>query len=155
MKIKIILLEKIVNLGDLGDVVEVSAGYARNFLVPFGKAIRATAKNLEKFKTMIDEYKQKQKDILTKAQERCAQIHEQIFEITAKSGVDGKLFGSVTSLDIVNAINKKVANADIKKSEVSLPNGTLKSIGEFDVTVILHSEVKAAVKINVTPEASS
>lgn len=148
---KIVLLEKIANLGDLGDVVDVKAGYARNFLIPFGKAIRATAENLEKFKTMIAEYKKKQEDILAQAKDRLVKITGQIFQITKKSGVDGKLFGSVTTADIAEAISK--FGVEIKKSEVSLPNGALKTVGEFDVNIILHHEVKALVKVNVAPEA--
>lgn len=147
---KVILLEKVANLGKLGDVVEVKNGFARNFLIPFAKAKRATDANLKEFEVKRAEYELNQSDALASAQARQAKIENQVFIVSAKSGVDGKLFGSVTSMDIVAAINK--SGVEIKKSEVALPNGPLKTIGEFDVTIILHHDVQALVKINVTPE---
>lgn len=147
---KIILLEKVANLGSLGDIVEVKNGFARNFLIPFGKAKRATDASLKEFEARRAEYELKQNDLLASAAARQAKIEGQVFTIAAKSGVDGKLFGSVTSFDIVDAINK--TGVEIKKAEVSLPNGPLKTIGEFDVTVFLHHDIQTVVKINVTPE---
>ena len=143
---KIILLERVANLGDLGDIVEVKNGYARNFLVPSGKAKRATKVNTEEFAAKRAEYELKQTDVLANAKSRFEQINEKSFAVTAKAGVDGKLFGSITSLDIVEAVNK--SGVEIKKSEVTLPNGPLKTIGEFEVSVILHHDVHAIVKIN-------
>lgn len=148
---KIILLERVANLGNLGDIVEVKNGYARNFLIPFGKAKRATKVNIEEFENKRTEYELKQTDILANAQARFNQINEKVYVIAAKAGVDGKLFGSVTAFDIVEAVNK--SGVEIKKSEVALPNGPLKTIGEFEVDVILHHDVNAIVKINVTAEA--
>lgn len=148
---KIILLEKVANLGNLGDIVDVKAGFARNFLVPYGKAKRATEANIKEFEAKRSEYEKHQTDILTGAQARQAKIDGQVFAIAAKAGVDGKLFGSVTSFDIIEAVN--ATGVEIKKSEVALPNGPLKTIGEFDITIILHHDVHANVKINVTPEA--
>ena len=148
---KIILLERVANLGDLGDIVEVKNGYARNFLVPSGKAKRATKVNTEEFAAKRAEYELKQTDVLANAKSRFEQINEKSFAVTAKAGVDGKLFGSITSLDIVEAVNK--SGVEIKKSEVTLPNGPLKTIGDFEVSVILHHDVHAIVKINVSSEA--
>lgn len=149
---KVVLLEKVVNLGNLGDIVEVANGYARNFLIPFAKAKRATAKNLEEFEARRAEYEQKQVTIFGDAEVRYAKIHGQTFTITAKAGVDGKLFGSVSSFDITDAIKK--SGVEIKKSEVRLPNGSLKTVGEFDVDVDLHHDLRATVKIAVIAEAN-
>ena len=147
---KIILLEKVANLGSLGDIVEVKNGFARNFLIPFGKAKRATEANLKDFEVKRTQYELQQSDALANAQARQSKIDGQVFVVAAKAGVDGKLFGSVTSFDIVEAVSK--SGVEIKKSEVSLPNGPLKTIGEFDVHVLLHHDVQAVVKINVTSE---
>lgn len=149
---KVILLEKVANLGNLGDITEVKNGYARNFLIPFGKAKRATAQNLKEFELKRAEYEKNQTDILANAQYRHSKIDGQVFSLSAKAGVDGKLFGSVTSFDIVTAVNKTVG-VEIKKSEITLPNGPLKVIGEFDVNVILHHDVLATIKVNVIPES--
>ena len=149
---KIILLERVANLGNLGDIVEVANGYARNFLIPFGRAKRASKENIEEFTLKRTEYELKQTDILGNAQARFNQINDKVYAISAKAGVDGKLFGSVSQFDIVEAIKK--AGIDIKKSEVSMPNGHLKTVGDFDIKIILHHDVNANVKINVTPEAN-
>ena len=149
---KVILLEKVANLGNLGDITEVKNGYARNFLIPFGKAKRATEQNLKDFEVRRAEYEKNQTDVLANAQVRQSKIEGQVYVVTAKAGVDGKLFGSVTSFDIVEAVNKS-SGIEIIKSEVTLPNGPLKTVGEFDVTVILHHDVHATIKVNVTPEA--
>lgn len=148
---KIILLQKVVNLGSLGDIVEVANGYARNYLIPFNFAKRATEKNLEEFKLRKAEYEKNQTDILEVSRLKHAKIDGQIFNIQAKSGVDGKLFGSVTALDIVNAL-KNQQDVEIKKSDVLLPNGTIKNIGEFNIDISLHHEIRAKIILNVTPE---
>ncbi|MCC2644623.1 MAG: ribosomal protein [Burkholderiales bacterium] len=147
---KVILLEKVANLGNLGDIAEVKNGFARNFLIPFNKAKRATEASLKEFEAKRSEYEKNQSDVFASAQNRQSKIDGQVFAIAAKAGVDGKLFGSVTSFDIVDAVNK--SGVEIKRSEVSMPNGPLKTIGEFDITILLHHEVQAVVKINVTPE---
>ena len=148
---KVILLENLANLGKLGDIVEVKNGYARNFLIPAGKAKRATAENLADFETRRAEYERNQTEILANAQSRQLKINGQAFDILAKAGVDGKLFGSVTSFDIVEAVNK--SGVEIKKSEVTLPNGPLKTLGEFEVSVVLHHDVQATIKVNVIAES--
>lgn len=149
---KIILLEKIVNLGNLGDIVEVKNGYARNYLIPSSKAKRASDANLKDFEARRSEYESAQKDILSNAQYRQTKIEAQQFSIMAKSGVDGKLFGSVTALDIAKAISA-TAGVEVNKHEVLLPNGPIKNIGEFDVNIMLHHDVQATVKVNVTAQA--
>jgi large subunit ribosomal protein L9 len=148
---KIILLQRVANLGSLGDIVEVANGYARNYLLPFGFAKRATDASLKEFEARRSEYEKNQNDILASAQVRQSKLDGQSFQVAAKAGVDGKLFGSVTSFDIVAAVNK--TGVEIKKSEVTLPNGPLKTVGEFDITVILHHDVKANIKVNVISEA--
>jgi large subunit ribosomal protein L9 len=149
---KIVLLEKVVNLGNLGDIVEVANGYARNFLIPFNKAKRANDANLKDFEARRAEYEQKQLSVFGDAEARHAKINEKTFTVTAKAGVDGKLFGSVSSFDIVSAIQSS-CGVEIKKSEVRLPNGALKTVGEFDIDVDLHHDLRAVIKVAVTPEA--
>lgn len=144
---KIILLENIANLGNLGDVVDVKNGFARNYLIPNGKATRATKENLQEFEQRKAEYADKQAKNLAAAQERHAKINEAVYTITAKAGVDGKLFGSVTSMDIAEAVN--AAGVEIKRSEVELPDGPLKVIGESKIKVRLHPEVIAEITINI------
>ncbi len=148
---RVVLLERVANLGGLGDIVDVKNGYARNFLIPFGKAKRATEINLKEFEIKRAEYERLQTDILDNAKYRHSKIDAQVFTIVAKAGVDGKLFGSVNSFDIVNAV--KQTGIEIKKSEVMLPNGHFKTIGEFDVTIMLHHDIKAVIKLNIVPEA--
>lgn len=148
---KIILLEDVANLGKIGDIVDVKNGFARNFLIPFSRAKRATKDSIAEFAAKRVDYEAKQNQKLANAQLRFDQINDKLFNITAKAGVDGKLFGSVTALDVVEAV--RIAGVEVKKSEVTMPNGPLKTIGEFDVTVILHHDVNATVKINVVSEA--
>ena len=148
---KVILLEKVTNLGELGHIVEVKNGYARNFLIPLGHAKRATDANLKDFELRRAEYERNQSDVLANAKARQSKIEGQIFEIKVKSGVDGKLFGSVTSFNIAEIANN--AGFELKRSEIALPNGPLKTIGEFDITVTLHHDVQATIKVNVIPEA--
>ena len=147
---KIILLQKIVNLGSLGDIVEVANGYARNYLIPFNFAKRATDKNLIDFELKKAEYEKNQSDVLEIAKIKQSKINGQIFNIQAKSGVDGKLFGSVTALDIVNALKDK--EVEIKKSEVLMPHGTIKNIGEFNIDISLHHDIRAKIIVNITSE---
>ena len=144
---KIILLERVANLGTLGDVVEVKNGYARNFLIPQGKAKRATDASLKEFELRRAEYEASQADILSNAEARHAKIDGVVFTVTAKSGVDGKLFGSITSMDISDAIN--ASGVAVKRSEITLPNGPLKTIGEFEVDVILHHDIHSKIKVSV------
>lgn len=146
---QVILLEKVVNLGNLGDIVKVKDGYGRNFLLPQGKAKRATEANKAEFAARRAEIEKQQADILAAAQARGEQLNAFVVKIAQKAGVDGRLFGSVTNADIATAIT--AAGIEVAKSEVRLPNGPLKAIGDHAVTIALHHDV--VVDINVTVEA--
>lgn len=144
---QIILLEKVGNLGGLGDVVTVKNGYARNFLIPTGKARRANAANLAEFEARRAELEAKQAEILATAQAAQAKIEGQEFTVEQKAGVDGRLFGSVTNADIAEAIT--TAGTEVARSTVRLPNGPLKAVGEYEVEIALHHDAVATVKIIV------
>ena len=148
---QIILMEKVVNLGGLGDVVKVKDGFARNFLIPQGKAKRATEKNLKEFEGRRADLEKKANEHLTGAQERGAKLEGQKVEVTQKAGVDGRLFGSVTNSDIAEALTKSTG-IQVKKAEIRMPTGPIKHIGEFPITVQLHSDVLASVTVNVVAE---
>ena len=149
---QIILLEKVGNLGGLGDVVTVKNGYARNFLIPTGKARRANAANLAEFEARRAELEAKQAEILATAQAAQAKIEGQEFTVEQKAGVDGRLFGSVTNADIAEAIT--AAGTEVARSTVRLPNGPLKAVGEYEVEIALHHDAGATVKIIVAPLAA-
>lgn len=146
---QIILLEKVANLGTLGDVVTVKNGYARNFLVPQGKARRATAANLAEFEARRAELEAKQAAILAAAQVRQARLEGATLTISQKAGVDGRLFGSVTNADITEAI--VAFGVEVLRSDVRLPNGPLKAVGEYELEVALHHDAVANIKIVVVP----
>ncbi len=147
---QVILMEKVVNLGGLGDVVKVKHGFARNFLIPQGKAKRATEKNLKEFEGRRTELEKKANEHLTGAQERAAKLEGMKIEIAQKAGVDGRLFGSVTNADISEALGKQ--GLTVKKAEIRMPTGPLKHIGEFPVTIQLHSDVLANIVVHVVAE---
>ncbi len=147
---QIILLEKVTNLGQLGDVVKVKNGYARNFLVPHGKAKRATPENLAEFEKRRAELEKQQGDILVQAQSRAEKLNGMLVQITQKAGVDGKLFGSVTTADIADALNAQ--GFEVTKGEIRMPDGPLKQVGDHDVTLGLHSDVTATIKVSVLGE---
>ena len=149
---QIILLEKVGNLGGLGDVVTVKNGYARNFLIPTGKARRANAANLAEFEARRAELEAKQAEILATAQAAQAKIEGQEFTVEQKAGVDGRLFGSVTNADIAEAIT--ATGTEVVRSTVRLPNGPLKAVGEYEVEIALHHDAVATVKIIVAPLAA-
>jgi large subunit ribosomal protein L9 len=149
---QIILLEKVANLGQLGDVVKVKEGYARNFLIPQGKAKRATDANLKQFEERRAELEAKQAAVLADAQVRAAKLADAVITIEQKAGVDGRLFGSVGSVDIAEAIS--ATGVEVKRFEVRLPNGPLKTIGEFDLEIALHHDVLAAVKVSIVHAAA-
>jgi large subunit ribosomal protein L9 len=148
---QIILMEKVVNLGALGDVVKVKDGFARNFLIPQGKAKRATEKNLKEFEARRADLEKKANEHLTGAQERGAKLEGQKVEVTQKAGVDGRLFGSVTNADIAEALTKSTG-IQVKKADVRMPAGPLKHIGEFPIVVQLHSDVLANISVTVIAE---
>ena len=148
---QVILMEKVVNLGGLGDVVKVKDGFARNFLIPQGKAKRATAANLKEFEGRRADLEKKANEQLTSAQERGAKLEGMKIEIAQKAGVDGRLFGSVTNADIAETLGKQ--GLDVKKAEIRMPAGPLKHIGEFPITIQLHSDVLANITVHVVAEA--
>jgi large subunit ribosomal protein L9 len=147
---QIILLEKVTNLGGLGDVVKVRDGFARNYLIPQGKAKRATRENLALFEQRRAELEQAQAAHLTQAQERAAKLDGLTVQITQKAGVDGKLFGSVTNADVAEAL--KLQGFDIAKSAVRMPQGPLKNVGEHQLKVTLHTDVVVTVTVTVLGE---
>lgn len=147
---QIILLEKVANLGQLGDVVRVKDGYARNFLIPQRKAKRASAANLAEFEARRAELEKQQAEILVAAQARAEQLNGATITVKQKAGVDGRLFGSVTNSDIAEALT--AAGIVIAKSEVRLPEGPLKQIGEYSVQIALHHDVVVEVAIVVVGE---
>jgi large subunit ribosomal protein L9 len=147
---QVILMEKVVNLGGLGDVVKVKDGFARNYLIPQGKARRATEKNLKEFENRRVELEKKANEQLTGSQERAAKLEGMKIEIAQKAGVDGRLFGSVTNADIAESLGKQ--GLTVKKAEIRMPQGPLKHIGEFPIVIQLHSDVLANIVVHVLPE---
>ena len=148
---QVILMEKVVNLGQLGDVVKVKEGFARNYLIPHGKAKRATEKNLAEFQAKRAELEKQQADTLVQAQARAVKLEGYLVQITQKAGVDGRLFGSVTTADIADAL--KGQGFEVAKAEVRLPQGPLKHVGDYPVVLALHSDVTATVTVSVLGEA--
>lgn len=147
---QIILLENIVNLGGLGDTVNVRAGYARNFLLPQGKAVPATKANLEEFEARRAELEAQAAAKLAEAEARKVQIEALELSVAVKAGDEGKLFGSLGNRDIADLI--VAAGVEVTKTEVRLPEGPLRTLGSFDITVQLHAEVTADLKLQVVAE---
>ena len=147
---EVILLEKVGKLGTVGDKVAVKAGFGRNYLVPQGKAIPATAKNLEEFEARRAELEAAAADKKTAAEGRAKLLDGLSVVIAANAGDEGKLFGSIGARDIAKAITD--AGVEVAKSEIKLPEGTLREIGEFDIDVQLHVEVTQTVKLVIETE---
>jgi large subunit ribosomal protein L9 len=148
----VILLDKIANLGSLGDQVSVKAGYARNFLLPFGKAVVANAANVEVFEARRADLEAKLAAELATATARAEKLTAlEAVVIASKAGDEGKLFGSIGNRDIADAVT--AAGVELAKSEVRLPLGALRTTGNFEVEVQVHTEVKAVVKVTVVAEA--
>ena len=150
---QVILLEKVVNLGNLGEVVRVRDGYARNFLIPQKKARRATDAALKEFEARRAELEKVQAEKLAAAQALGERMNGYQLKIVQKAGVDGRLFGSVTNADIAEAL-KKASFEAVEKAQVRLPNGQLKAVGEFPVQVALHADVVVDVTVLVEGELS-
>ena len=148
---QVILMEKVVNLGGLGDVVKVKDGFARNYLIPHGKAKRATEANLKEFEGRRAELEKKANEQLKGAQERAEKLEGQKVDIAAKASVDGRLFGSVTNADIAEALTKSTG-IEVKKADIRMPQGPLKHIGEFPLVVQLHSDVLSNITVHVVAE---
>jgi large subunit ribosomal protein L9 len=147
---QVILMEKVVNLGNLGDVVKVKDGYARNFLIPGGHAKRATETNIAEFETRRAELEKEQAARLAAAQERAEKLEGLMIQITQKAGVDGRLFGSVGNADIAEAL--KAQGHEVAKSEVRLPEGPFKMIGDYPIVLSLHTDVLANITVSVLGE---
>ena len=149
---QLILLQKVTNLGGLGDKVNVKPGYGRNFLVPYGKAVPATAANIAAFEAKRAEYEAKAASILSAAEARKAALEGAEVTIPANASTEGKLFGSVTTRDIAEAFT--AAGHKLEKAEVVMGEGPIRRTGEFDVVVHLHADVETTVKVIVAPEAA-
>lgn len=148
---QIILLEKIGGLGNLGDIVTVKNGYARNFLIPQGKAKRATEANKAEFEARRAELEAKQAEVLADAKARQEKLDGQTITVAQKAGVDGRLFGSVTNADIAEAI--RAAGVEVAKANVRLPEGPFKATGEYEVEVALHTDAVAKITVAVVAAA--
>lgn len=147
---QVILLEKIVNLGSLGDVVKVKDGFARNYLIPQGKARRATPGNVAEFEKRRAELEQAQAETLAKAQEKAAKLDGLMLQITQKAGVDGKLFGSVTNVDIAESLKNQ--GFEVPKAAIHMPQGPLKTVGDHPIKIALHADVVVTVTVSVLGE---
>jgi large subunit ribosomal protein L9 len=147
---QVILLEKVVNLGGLGDVVKVKQGFARNYLIPQGKAKRATPENLKEFESRRAELEKAQADALGAAQERGARIDGVAVQVTRKAGVDGRLFGSVTTYDIAEAL--QALGHEVERADIRLPQGPLKAIGDYPIAIALHGDVVVHITVSVLGE---
>ncbi|WP_157265032.1 50S ribosomal protein L9 [Azohydromonas aeria] len=148
---QVILLEKVANLGNLGDVVKVKDGYARNFLIPTKQARRATEAALQEFATRRAELEKAAAEKLAAAQSQGERLAGVTVQIAQKAGVDGRLFGSVTNADIAEAL--KAQGFEIVKAQVRMPNGPLKTVGEFPVSVAPHTDVVVELTVKVVAEA--
>ena len=147
---QVILLEKIDNVGLLGDLVDVKSGFARNFLLPQGKAEMATEANIEAFKQRRAELEKQQADALAAAEARKAQLDGVTVSITSRAGTEGKLFGSIGTEEIHSAC--EAAGHAVEKKEVRMPDGPLRMIGEHPVTLHLHSDIDVTITVNVVGE---
>ena len=147
---QIILLEKLSNLGQLGDVVKVKDGFARNYLIPHGKAKRATPANLAEFEKRRADLEKVQADALSGAQAVGARLDGLMVQITQKAGVDGKLFGSVTNSDVSEALKKQ--GYDIPKAAIRMPAGPIKTVGDNPIKIALHADVVVGITVSVLGE---
>jgi large subunit ribosomal protein L9 len=149
---EVILLESIHKLGELGQKVRVKPGYGRNYLVPRGKAVPATEKNLAYFEERRAEFEKAQADALGKAKIRAEALNAVCITIERKSGEEGKLYGSVSTTDIAEAVT--AAGVELARHEVRLPDGPFRMTGEYTVDIYLHADVTATVKLVINPEAA-
>jgi large subunit ribosomal protein L9 len=147
---QVILMERVVNLGGLGDIVKVKDGYARNFLIPQGKAKRATDANKKVFEERRAELERGQAEKLAAAQERAGKLEGLVVKVGRKAGVDGRLFGSVGNADIAEALAAQ--GIEVEKSLIRLPSGPMKQVGDNEVEIALHSDVVAKVMVSVVAE---
>ena len=146
----IILLQKVDNLGDLGVKVSVKSGYGRNFLIPSGRAVAATAENVKAFEARRAELEKEAAEKLAAAERRKEVLDGVAVSISCKAGDEGRLFGSIGTADIAKAVTE--AGAELAKKEVLLPNGAFRIAGEYEVDLHLHADVNAAIKLTIVPE---
>ena len=149
---QIILMEKITNLGQLGDVVNVKSGFARNYLIPQGKAKRATEQSIAEFQSKRAELEKKQAAVLAAAQAVAVKLEGLLVQITQKAGSDGKLFGSVTNANIAEAL--AALGFTVERAMIRMPNGQLKQVGDYPLTIALNSDVTANITVSVLGEAA-
>ncbi len=149
---QIILLDKIVNLGNLGEIVRVKDGYARNFLIPTGRARRATEANKAEFEARRAELEKQAAEKLAEAQAQGEKLAGKTIKLTQKAGVDGRLFGSVTNHDIADELKKQ--GFDVIKSQVRMPSGPIKVVSDNTVTISLHTDVQAEITVSVYGETA-
>ena len=147
---EVILLEKVHKLGELGDQVKVKPGFGRNYLIPSGKAVSATPDNIAKFDARRAELEKQQQDALSEATSRAEKLNEVSVTIARKAGAEGKLFGSVGTIDIAEAVTAE--GTEMAKHEIRLPEGPIRSTGEYELTAQLHADVVATIKVIVVPE---
>jgi len=147
---QVILMEKVANLGNLGDVVKVKDGFARNFLIPQGKAKRATEQNLKAFESRRAELEKAQNEQLAQATERGNKLNGLTIQVAQKAGPDGRLFGSVTNYDIVEALKKH--GHEVERAQVCMPQGPLKQVGDYPIQVALHTDVAVTITVSVLGE---
>jgi len=147
----VILLERVNNLGDLGDEVSVKAGFARNFLLPQGKAVQANESNRAVFEERRAELQAAADDKLAAAQARAEKLADTVITMVVKTGEEGRLYGSVGTQDIANALVDE-GHAEVARAEVRMPEGVIRVVGEYDIGLQLHSDVTVDIKVNVVPE---
>lgn len=147
---EIILLEKVQNLGDLGDKVNVKPGFGRNFLIPTGKAVPATESNVAAFEARRAELEKAAAEKLAAAQARADKLADLSVTITRKASDEGKLFGSVSNIDVAEAVS--AAGVEVSKAEVRMPEGAIREIGEFDIDIHLHTDIDSTVKVVVAAD---
>lgn len=147
---EVILLEKIHNLGNLGDQVRVKSGYGRNYLIPSGKAVSATPENVRKFESRRAELEQAQSEALEKAKARAELLNKVSITLTRKAGPEGKLFGSVGTVDISEAVTG--TGVKLAKHEVRLPHGPFRVVGDHEVVIHLHADIEAKIRVSIVAE---
>ena len=148
---QVILLENVGKLGELGDQVNVKSGYGRNFLIPFGKAVPATEVNITEFEQRRAELEAAAAEKRSAAEKRAEALNELVVTIEANAGDEGKLFGSIGTRDIAEAVSK-ASNSEVVKAEVLLPEGVIREVGEYDIDLKLHPEVTTPIKLVVVAE---
>lgn len=148
---QVILLEKIIHLGELGDIVKVKDGYARNYLIPTKRAKRATQAAIAEFEQRRAELEKAQAERIAAAEAIAAKLNGDVVEVASKAGVDGRLFGSVTNADIADALQAQ--GFDIKKAQIRLPNGPIKALGETPIVIGLMTDITAEITVRVVAEA--